>query len=270
MDFDEASESTSPNAVLASKVLNRDHRTMIQSVKKLRIARSLGKLVLGATMLYASVGRLTAQQADAPAQEDLLRKIAAEVQHGDFQTALKSSGSALRSTPRDYRLWTLRGMAYSGLQDKPSSLDAFEHALKSAPYYLPALEGAAQSDYQKGDQSARPLLLRILFLRPNDATTHGMLAILDYKKNASHAEAGHENHGRLWHWHGLHRPAPQRRAAAGFRCEDRGSCSQRQATVALLNILYFAFRLDSSPGMVAGTASHSGERTERSPGRDLA
>lgn len=144
--------------------------------------RQIPLLVLGATILCAPAGRLDAQRAVTTAQEELLRKIAAEVQQGDFQTALTSSEAALRSAPRDYRLWTLRGMAYSGLADKPSSLAAFQNALKVAPYYLPALEGAAQLDYQKGDQSARPLLLRILSLRPNDPITQGMLAILDYKK----------------------------------------------------------------------------------------
>jgi cytochrome c-type biogenesis protein CcmH/NrfG len=111
-----------------------------------------------------------------------LRRFASDVQHGEFETALSSSGVPLRVAPSDYRIWTLRGMAYSGLQNQSLSLAAFQHALKVAPYYLPALEGAAQLEYQQGNESARPLLLRILSLRPDDPTTHGMLAILDYKK----------------------------------------------------------------------------------------
>ena len=104
------------------------------------------------------------------------------VQQGKFDDALASSSVALRAAPNDYRIWTLRGMAYSGLRNPTSALAAFEHALKIAPDYLPALEGAAQSKYQQGNELARPLLLRILAQQPNDPTTHAMLAILDYKK----------------------------------------------------------------------------------------
>jgi tetratricopeptide (TPR) repeat protein len=164
---------------------------MIRLLKSVLITRSLLLLLLGATILCAPTGHLEGQQPGNGAQEELLRKVAAEVQHGDFGTALASSGVALRTAPEDYRLWTLRGMAYSGLKNQASSLIAFQHALKIAPYYLPALEGAAQLKYQQGDQSARPLLLRILSLRPNDPTTHGMIAILDYKKNDCSSAVSH-------------------------------------------------------------------------------
>jgi tetratricopeptide (TPR) repeat protein len=155
---------------------------MIQALKKLRITLTLAQLLLGAAILGALLGRLDAQQTGAASQDEVLRRIASDVRHGDFEAALSSSDVALRAAPSDYRIWTLRGMAYSGLQNQSSSLAAFQHALKVAPYYLPALEGAAQLEYQQGNESARPLLLRILSLRPDDPTTHGMLAILDYKK----------------------------------------------------------------------------------------
>ena len=144
--------------------------------------RSLPLLLLGATIACTPIRHLEAQQPAPAAQEELLRKIATDVRRGDFASALASSDAAVRAAPNDYRLWTLRGMAYSGLKNESSSLTAFQHALKLAPYYLPALEGAAQLKYQQGDESARPLLLRILSLRPSDPTTNGMLAVLDYKK----------------------------------------------------------------------------------------
>jgi tetratricopeptide (TPR) repeat protein len=164
---------------------------MIRLLKSLRIIRSLPQFLLGATILCAPIGHLEGQKPGTAAQEELLRKIAAKVQHEDFATALASSNAALRATPNDYRLWTLRGMAYSGLKNEHSSQTAFQHALKIAPYYLPALEGAAQLKYQQRDESARQLLLRILSLRPNDPTTHGMLAVLDYKKHDCSSAVSH-------------------------------------------------------------------------------
>jgi tetratricopeptide (TPR) repeat protein len=176
---------------LIAKCLPTEETTMIQALKKLRVIPSLAQLLLGAAILCAPLGRLDAQRTGAASQDELLRRIVSDVQHGNFEAALSSSGVALRAAPKDYRIWTLRGMAYSGLQNKPSSLTAFQHALKIAPYYLPALEGAAQLEYQQGDESARPLLLRILSLRPIDPTTHGMLAILDYKKNDCSSAVSH-------------------------------------------------------------------------------
>jgi tetratricopeptide (TPR) repeat protein len=164
---------------------------MVQALRNLTVITSLAQLLLGATILYAPLGRLDAQQTGAASQQELLRRIASDVQHGDFAAALASSSVALRAAPNDYRIWTLRAMAYSGLKNQPSSLTAFQHALKIAPYYLPALEGAAQLKYEQGNESARPLLLRILSLRPNDPTTHGMLAVLDYRKNDCSSAVSH-------------------------------------------------------------------------------
>lgn len=132
-----------------------------------------------------------AQQPGAESNEETFHRVVVRMQHGDFADALKLCAQALRSDPKDYRMWTLRGMAYAGLHDKTSAQGAFETALKIAPYYLPALEGQAQLQYQSADDSARPFLLRILTLRPNDPTTHAMLAVLDYRKKDCSAAVLH-------------------------------------------------------------------------------
>jgi tetratricopeptide (TPR) repeat protein len=49
------------------------------------------------------------------------------------------------------------------------------------PDYLPALEGAAQIEYQQGGSGADALLRRVLALRPADPATHAMLAVVQYK-----------------------------------------------------------------------------------------
>lgn len=146
------------------------------------------RFILAATILGASLGCAVPQSPDAAPKDESFRRVVASIQQKDFVRALTLSESALHADPKDYRIWTLRGMAYSGLQKQAQAQIVFEHALKLAPYYLPALEGEAQLNYRRGDDSARPFLSRILTLRPNDPTSHAMLAVLDYrKKNYSDA-----------------------------------------------------------------------------------
>jgi tetratricopeptide (TPR) repeat protein len=87
----------------------------------------------------------------------------------------------LAQEPGDYRLWTLRGMATAGTGNIPLALTAYQHALSLSPSYLPALEGAAQSEFQLGHDAAKPLLLKVIALHPEDPTSHAMLGVLEYK-----------------------------------------------------------------------------------------
>src|SRR5262249_14709788 len=48
--------------------------------------------------------------------------------------------------------------------------------------YLPALEGAAQIEVDAGSPGAVPLLERVLRLKPEDPTSHAMLAVLASKQ----------------------------------------------------------------------------------------
>jgi tetratricopeptide (TPR) repeat protein len=98
-----------------------------------------------------------------------------------FDDALRLSREALKTTPNDTRLWTLEGMANTGLGQPSAALAAYQHALKIAPRYLPALEGAAQTAFQQGDAIAKPLLLRILEQQPDEPTSHAMLGSLAYR-----------------------------------------------------------------------------------------
>ena len=140
------------------------------------------RFILWVTIFRVSLGSAIAQQTDAPPKDGTFRHAVASIQQGDFARALTLTSTALHSDPNDYRIWTLRGMAYSGLQKEAQAQIAFEHALKIAPFYLPALEAEAQLKYRQGDDSARPLLSRVLTLLPNDSTSHAMLAVLDYRK----------------------------------------------------------------------------------------
>ena len=100
----------------------------------------------------------------------------------DFAQALDISSKQLKQTPGDAKLWTLQGIAFSGLHREREALAAYDKALGITPEYLPALEGAAGLEYQAGSARAVPLLNRILKQQPNDPTTHAMLAALAYKQ----------------------------------------------------------------------------------------
>jgi len=76
----------------------------------------------------------------------------------------------------------LQGLAYLGEAKKKEALASFRAALKISPDYLPALEGAAQIEFDAGSTEAAPLLQRVLRLKPDDPTTHAMLAVLASKR----------------------------------------------------------------------------------------
>ncbi len=114
--------------------------------------------------------------------QDPVGPILIALRGNDFSKALSLSQAALVKHPGDYRVWTLRGMATAAMGNLPLALSAYQHALKLAPSYLPALEGAAQTEFQLGHDSAEPLLLKILTQRPDDPTSHALLGVLEYKK----------------------------------------------------------------------------------------
>jgi tetratricopeptide (TPR) repeat protein len=100
----------------------------------------------------------------------------------DFAQALELLQPALRDSPNNPQLLTLQGIALSGEKRDKDALAAFRSALKTAPDYLPALEGAAQIEYEADSQDAVPLLQHLLRIRPNDPTSHAMLAALAYRR----------------------------------------------------------------------------------------
>ena len=117
---------------------------------------------------------------------------------GRFDDALELLSPELGRNPDNAQLWALRGIALSGKGSKKESLIAFRHALKISPDYLPALEGAAQIEYDNGGRDASILLERILQLHPDDPTSHAMLAVLAYRRgDCASAVAHFERSGAL-------------------------------------------------------------------------
>src|SRR5216683_2775769 len=89
---------------------------------------------------------------------DVIGPIASALRSAQFEKALKLLQPALQESPTNPQLWTLQGLAYSGQGDQKKARVSFESALKIAPDYLPALEGAAQLEYEAGSAEAAPLL----------------------------------------------------------------------------------------------------------------
>ena len=123
-------------------------------------------------------------QAAVPGQStnEQFSSVTAALRAGEFDRALTLLRPALRSAPNNPQLWMFQGLAFAGKNDSKSALASYQHALKASPDYLPALEGAAQIEYEAGSADAVPLLEHVLKIRPNDSTSHAMLAVLSEKR----------------------------------------------------------------------------------------
>ena len=134
-----------------------------------------------ALLLLASCAAAVVTQTGADANS--ISAIQAALQAGDNEQALTLVHTQLQAWPKDVRLWALEGIALTHLGRNREALAAFNKALAISPDYLAALEGAAELEYKAGSGRAVPLLNRILKIRPDEPTTHAMLAALAYKKH---------------------------------------------------------------------------------------
>lgn len=145
-----------------------------------RTCRVFRQIRCAAACLFLLVGAISVTAAE-PLQA-VVNAIASALRARNFDGALRLCGEALKVNPESYKLWTLEGMAFASSHRAKEADAAYAHALKLAPYYLPALEGNAELEYQQGDSRAIPLLRKILTVGGDNATTHGMLAVLEYKQ----------------------------------------------------------------------------------------
>jgi len=108
--------------------------------------------------------------------------IISELRDEQYDHALQLLDAELKLKPNDAQLWTMQGVAYEGQGKNAKALASFRQALNIAPDSVPALEKAAQLEYEAGDPKGIPLLEHLLRLQPTDLTTHGMLAVLEYQQ----------------------------------------------------------------------------------------
>ena len=152
-------------------------RNLSEIIANMRIWSALGARLA----LVSLVGSLYVYGAFAQSSADQINAAMVALRAKEFTKALQLLAPVLRESPGNPKLWTLQALAQSGEGHKKEALTSFQNALKNSPDYLPALEGAAQIEYENGSDAAAPLLQRILKLRPGDQTSHAMLAILSYK-----------------------------------------------------------------------------------------
>jgi tetratricopeptide (TPR) repeat protein len=129
--------------------------------------------------------------AQTGADASSISAIQAALQARDNEQALTLVHTQLQAWPKDVRLWALEGIALTQLGRNREALIAYNKALAISPDYLAALEGAAELEYKAGSSRAVPLLNRILKVRPDEPTTHAMLAALAYKKHDCAAAVEH-------------------------------------------------------------------------------
>ena len=114
--------------------------------------------------------------------QDPVPQIAAALRGEQYDKALELLSAALKESPGNAELLTMQGVAYTGRGQKKQALTSFRQALKASPNDIPALQGAAQIEYDAGSAAGIPLLEHLLQLQPNDLTSHGMLAVLEYQQ----------------------------------------------------------------------------------------
>ncbi len=130
---------------------------------------------------------------------DRLDAIGSAVENHEFDKALQLLQETLQQNPGNPMLWTMQGKVYVEQRHTREALASFNKALKISPDYLPALEGAAQIEFDAGSARAIPLIKRVLRQRPGDATGHGMLAVLEYQQGNCTAAVPHfEKAGTLF------------------------------------------------------------------------
>lgn len=140
-----------------------------------QMPRALKLICLAASVLFFS--RVLAQTT-----QDSIEPIASALRTEQFDRALDLLQVALQKFPNDGQLWTMRGVAYAGKGQKKDALASFRRALKISPDNIPALQGTAQIEYDSGSAQGIPVIEHLLRLRPNDLTSHAMLAVLAFQQ----------------------------------------------------------------------------------------
>ena len=142
------------------------------------------------------LGLSLAAWAQAPSPSRTEQSIAAALGARNFSEAYQLSRSAVAESPRNPKLLAFEAYALMGLGRRSEALNAYNTALSVSPDYLPALEGAAELEYDARSQRAAALLERILKLRPEEPTAHAMLAVIEYRRHDCAAAVKHFSSAR--------------------------------------------------------------------------
>jgi len=125
------------------------------------------------------------------------------IRAGRFAEAAAACDVDLRKAPPNAALLTLKGLALRGAGDAPGALAALRGALRLSPAYWPALQAAAQLEFEARDPRARTTLETILRMEPANAVAHAMLAELafeasDWGRVLTHADRAEKSPLAQW------------------------------------------------------------------------
>jgi tetratricopeptide (TPR) repeat protein len=107
-----------------------------------------------------------------------LESIRSLIRTGQFSVAVAECDRELAAAPRSFPLYTMKGLALQGAGDKSAGLVAFRQALAINPSYEPALEAAAQIEFEQRDSNAAKTLESVLRVSPSSEMVHAMLGVL--------------------------------------------------------------------------------------------
>ena len=126
--------------------------------------------------------------------------ITALLKQGEHAKALEAIDEALASASAqasaDARLWTLKGLALSGLKRPAEALAAYHKALDIEPRSIAALQGAAEIEYRTRRPEAQRTIERIVAVDPANRVAHAMLGALAFeRRDCAAAVAAFERSG---------------------------------------------------------------------------
>ena len=133
---------------------------------------SLNRALFAVLAIPLAASLVAHAQGSTPTRADIVE----DLKRGDSQGALTLANQALRASPQECGLLSLKAVALTSLGQPQPALASFKAALVHCPAYLPALEGAAQIEYAQQTPGAIPLLTRILTIDTANVTAHAMLA----------------------------------------------------------------------------------------------
>lgn len=113
------------------------------------------------------------------------------IRAGRFAEAVAACDRDLSTAPSNAALLTLKGLALRASGDSAGALVSLRAALKVAPASLPALQAAAQLEFEARDPLAARRLEAIIRGDPANATAHAMLAELTFKTRDCAKALGH-------------------------------------------------------------------------------
>src|SRR5450631_241134 len=153
------------------------------------MAQTAGATLILILALFADFPSVSQSTQAAP--QSSLTAISSAMRSQEFAKALELTTAALHVNPRDYRVWTLQGLAYVGLNKPGLAISSYNQALKISPDYLPALQGSAEIAFRQRSPNAKGLLEHLLQIRPGDSTAHAMLAVIEYRAHSCSRAVDH-------------------------------------------------------------------------------